>query len=68
MLLKVDVRYALHILGLLLTIHLHLVGWDVKRVLLLVELRIGVIEIKLEIVKLIPQEVTLGVALANSGL
>jgi len=33
---------------------LHLVGWDVKSMLLLVELRVGIVEVKLEIMKLIP--------------
>ena len=52
-LLKVDVENALHLLGLLLTIHLYLVRWSVKSVLLLVELRVGVVEVELEILKLI---------------
>ena len=53
-LLKVDVGNALHLLGLLLTVHLYLVRWSVKSVLLLVELRVGVVEVELEILKLIP--------------
>ena len=53
-LLEVNVRNALHLLGLLLIVHLRLVGWDVKSVLLLVELCIGIVEVKLEIMKLIP--------------
>ena len=38
-------------MGLLLTVHLHLVGWDVKNELLLVELCVGVVEVELEIMK-----------------
>jgi hypothetical protein len=53
-LLEVNVRNALHLLGLLLTFHLHLVGWDMKSVLLVVELYVGVVEVELEIMELIP--------------
>ena len=48
LLLKVDLRHTLNLLGLVLTIHLHLIGWCVKgilRVLHLVELPLGVVDL-----------------------
>ena len=50
-LLNVNIGNALHLLGLLLAIHLHHVRWYVKRMLL--ELRVGVVEVELEIMELI---------------
>ena len=47
------------LLGLVLTVHLHLAGWCVKgvlRVLQLVELPLGVIEVKLKVVELVLKE------------
>jgi len=48
LLLKVDLRHTLNLLGLVLTIHLHLIGWCVKgilRVLHLVELPLGLVDL-----------------------
>ena len=56
LLLKVNLRNTLDLLGLVLTVHLHLVGWCVKgirRVLQLVDLSLGVVEVKLKVVELI---------------
>ena len=58
--LGVHLRNALDLLGLVLTVHLHLVGWCVKgilRVLHLVELPLGLVQVKLKVVKLVLQEV-----------
>ena len=58
--LGVHLRNALDLLGLILTVHLHLVGWCVKgilRVLYLVELPLGLVQLKLHVVKLVLQEV-----------
>ena len=48
LLLKVNLRHTLNLLGLVLTVHLHLVGWCVKgslRVLHLVELPLGLVDL-----------------------
>ena len=68
MLLKVDVRYALHLLGLLLTIHLHRAGWCVKSILHLVELPLGVVEVKLKVVELVLEEVDGGITIHHGVL
>ena len=54
--LGVHLRNALYLLGHVLTVHLHLVGWCVKgilRVLYLVELPLGLVQVKLKVVKLV---------------
>ena len=54
--LRVHLRNALDLLGLILTVHLHLVRWCVKgilRVLYLVELPLGLVQLKLQVVKLV---------------
>ena len=53
LLLKVHLRNTLDLLGLLLTIHLHRAGWCVKSNLHLVELTLGVVEVKLKVVELV---------------
>ena len=59
LLLKVKLENTLDLLGLVLTVHLHLVGWCVKgvlRLLQLVELPLGVVEVKLKVVELVLKE------------
>jgi len=71
LLLKVDLRHALNLLGLILTVHLHLVGWCVKgvlRVLQLVELPLGVVEVKLKVVELVLEEVDGGITIYHGVL
>jgi len=56
LLLKVNLRNTLDLLGLILTVHLHLIGWCVKgvlRVLQHVKLPLGVVEVKLKVVELV---------------
>ena len=60
LLLKVNLRNTLDLLELVLTVHLHLVRWCVKgilRMLYLVELPLGLVQVKLKVVKLVLQEV-----------
>ena len=62
--LKVDLGNTLDLLRLILTVHLHLIGWCVKgvlRVLHLVELPLGVVEVKLRVEELVLEEVESGV-------
>ena len=69
--LGVHLRNALDLLGLVLTVHLHLVGWCVKgilRVLYLVELPLGLIQVKLKVVKLVLQEVDRSVTIHHRVL
>jgi len=64
LLLEVHLRNTLDLLGLILTIHLHLAGWCVKgvlRVLHLVELPLGVVEVKLKVVELVLKKLEHGV-------
>jgi len=56
LLLEVNLGKTLDLLRLVLTVHLHLAGWCVKgvlRVLHLVELPLGVVEVKLKVVELV---------------
>ena len=69
--LGVHLRNALDLLGLVLTVHLHLVGWCVKgilRVLYLVELPLGLVQLKLHVVKLVLQEVDRSVMIRHRVL
>jgi len=61
MLLRVHFRDTLDLLGLLLTIHLHRAGWCVLSNLHLVELTLGVVEVKLRVEELVLEEVESGV-------
>ena len=69
--LRVHLRNALDLLGLILTNHPHLVGWCVKgilRVLHLVELPLGLVQVKLKVVKLVLQEVDHSVTIQHRVL
>ena len=69
--LEVHLRNALDLLGLVLTVHLHLVRWCVKgilRVLYLMELPLGLIQVKLKVVKLVLQEVDRSVTIHHRVL
>ena len=68
LLLEVHLRNTLDLLGLLLTIHLHLAGWCVKSLLHLVELPLGVVKVKLKVVELILEEVESGVTVHHCVL
>ena len=69
--LRVHLRNTLDLLGLVLPVHLHLVGWCVKgilRVLHLVELPLGLVQVKLKVVKLVLQEVDRSVTIHHRVL
>ena len=68
LLLEVHLRDTLDLLGLLLTIRLHLGRWCVKSILHLVELPLGVVEVKLKVMELILEEVESGVTVHHRVL
>ena len=71
LLLEVNLGNTLDLLRLVLTVHLHLVGWCVKgilRVLQLVELPLGVVEVKLKVVELVLEEVDGGITIHHGVL
>ena len=69
--LGVHLRNSLDLLGLVLTVHLHLVGWCVEgilRVLYPVELPLGLVQVKLHVVKLVLQEVDRSITIQHRVL
>ena len=68
LLLEVRLRNTLDLLGLLLTIHLHRAGWCVKSNLHLVELTLGVGEVKLKVVELVLKKVESGITVHHCVL
>ena len=68
LLLKVHLQDILDLLRLLLTIHLHRAGWSVKSNLHLVELILGVVEVKLKVVELVLEEVDGGITIHHGVL
>ena len=69
--LRAHLRNALDLMGLVLTVHLHLVGWCVKgilRVLYRVELPLGLVQLKLQVVELVLQKVDRSVTIHHRVL
>ena len=71
LILEVHLENTMHLLGLVLSIHLHHFGWrmnSVLRMLLQVKLPLGVVEVQLKVVELIRQKLLRRVAVRDRVL